>query len=614
MRYIFILMLLVLVSCKKVVPIMSFQEVHELQLEISKGALDTSYVHIKKIDSVINLIDAPDSLRAQNNYLMGLHFLEKSRKDSATIYFHNATDFVRDSIRNEQEAEYFRSAWNSHYSQQLYGDCLTISQRFLSLLDPDKNFRAYSWGYHWDKTAYIAMGDYAKAQDVIDALIEITKEKDSANIPYALLSQSLFKYHSLKDKDGAMKILEEILENEDELSYNYKISINTNYGIYHYYSGNYRTALYHYLKALEASKKNRKNKDYLNRLVNSYSNIAEVQMDLKNYAAARKYLDSAKNVGIEKIAKEKQKAILDYELRLAMETNQGSNKIIDLVDKIYAHQDTTYNRKVQSELLELNLANEKEKVLLADRQAAELRNLKLETRIILVSSIGILSIAFGLLYYRQRRQKFKVEGLLMQQRLLRTQMNPHFTFNILSAIQNQIKTDKEGASQSILKFSRLLRTVLENSTTNYVKLEKELYAVRKYLDLQLLRFPNKFEYHIATEGMDEDEMIFIPPMIIQPFVENCIEHGFSGIKEKGRIDIDLKLKDKFIHCTIEDNGGGLNDSESILKKSTSIELISDYLIKVTKSQLTIIDKRDLSENTNGVIVKFLIPFKTTGHD
>ena len=114
----------------------------------------------------------------------------------------------------------------------------------------------------------------------------------------------------------------------------------------------------------------------------------------------------------------------------------------------------------------------------------------------------------------------------MQQRLLRSQMNPHFTFNTLYAIQNQIKKDPEGAKDYMLKFSRLLRLILENSMQNYVQLEKEIDSLKKYMDLQLLRFPSKFNYQITLKDIEEDDLIFIPPMLMQPFVENSIEHGF----------------------------------------------------------------------------------------
>ena len=198
----------------------------------------------------------------------------------------------------------------------------------------------------------------------------------------------------------------------------------------------------------------------------------------------------------------------------------------------------------------------------------------------------------------------------MQQRLLRSQMNPHFTFNTLSAIQDHFKQDKEGASSYLVKFSRLLRLILENSTRNYVPLESELEAIEKFMDLQLIRFPNLFIYDIELTNLERDDLVFIPPMLLQPFIENSIAHGFSGINRKGEISIKLELKEEFISCIIEDNGKGISDSGEIRKNTTSTRLISDFLRKATGKSLLISNKRD----EQGVVVSFLIPFKTTEND
>ena len=133
-------------------------------------------------------------------------------------------------------------------------------------------------------------------------------------------------------------------------------------------------------------------------------------------------------------------------------------------------------------------ANEKEKIAIAAKNESELNNVKLTALLV----FSILLMLIGYLLYRQRRYKFYKQEIQMQQRLLRAQMNPHFTFNTLSVIQNQIENNKEGATDYLLRFSRLLRLILENSIHNYIQVENELELLRKYMDLQLLRFPDKF--------------------------------------------------------------------------------------------------------------------------
>jgi len=220
----------------------------------------------------------------------------------------------------------------------------------------------------------------------------------------------------------------------------------------------------------------------------------------------------------------------------------------------------------------------------------------------------------GVFYYQRRKLRFEKQSLENQQRLLRSQMNPHFTFNTLYAIQTEMKKDQKGASDYLLKFSRLLRLILENSTQNYVQLEKELDALKKYIDLQSIKQSSKFDYHIRLDNLEEDDLVFIPPMLLQPFVENSIEHGFKNLDYHGQLDIALGLKGKFIHCTIEDNGNGIIGHESGYKNSTSVGLISDFIEKATKSKLQIVNKATLDKDQSGVCIKFLIPYRLTEND
>jgi hypothetical protein len=295
-----------------------------------------------------------------------------------------------------------------------------------------------------------------------------------------------------------------------------------------------------------------------------------------------------------------------YNYRTKLNEQEVLDEYKALVDDYKKQHELNLNEKLTA----LTLSYKKEQEAIAKKNEEEIKNLKLST---LIGVLGVL-ILIGYLFYRQRRFKFERESLQMQQRLLRSQMNPHFIFNTLSVIQNQVKENKDGAVNYLLKFSRLLRLILENSLNDYVQIENELESLRKYLDLQLIRFPEKFNYTITIENFEEDELLFIPPMLIQPFVENSIEHGFLGINYEGQIDIKLILQEKWISCVIEDNGTGLKASNSNLKNSVSINLISKFIKKTTKQQISIINKKTEDKNTSGVLIEFLIPYKFSEHD
>ncbi len=161
------------------------------------------------------------------------------------------------------------------------------------------------------------------------------------------------------------------------------------------------------------------------------------------------------------------------------------------------------------------------------------------------------------------------ERELEKMQALRAQMNPHFIFNCLSSINNFVlKNETEAASDYLTKFSRLIRTVLNNSKRSFIPLEDELEMVRLYLEMESLRFKGSFTYRIDRDEKIEPSTIFIPPLLIQPFVENAIWHGLLHKADPGgRLDISVKVEKNILICIIEDNGVGRSFSPEYLRVS-----------------------------------------------
>ena len=129
----------------------------------------------------------------------------------------------------------------------------------------------------------------------------------------------------------------------------------------------------------------------------------------------------------------------------------------------------------------------------------------------------------------------------MEQRLLRSQMNPHFIFNALNSIQSYVSENNTLDSEVYLsRFSRLMRQILEHSQEEFILLKDDLNALESYLSLEQIRFENSFEYIINDEDINQ-ENIMIPPMIFQPFVENAILHGIEPKATKGLINISIEV-------------------------------------------------------------------------
>jgi hypothetical protein len=203
---------------------------------------------------------------------------------------------------------------------------------------------------------------------------------------------------------------------------------------------------------------------------------------------------------------------------------------------------------------------------------------------------------------------------------LQAQMNPHFVFNALSAIQNFIlNNDAEEATDYLSRFSRLMRLFLESSRNKYISLSDEKVLLEYYIQLEQLRFKDKFTYQI-TLGYGVSLDTEIPSMLLQPFVENSINHGLVYKENNdGYLNIDFKRETDALICTIDDNGIGREKAAEIKSKSlksyksrgteiTEERLRSLELIENTKIEISIIDKKDENQvaiGTKIVIVMYL---------
>ncbi|CAA0154944.1 sensor histidine kinase [Tenacibaculum maritimum] len=205
--------------------------------------------------------------------------------------------------------------------------------------------------------------------------------------------------------------------------------------------------------------------------------------------------------------------------------------------------------------------------------------------------------------------------LLLEQKALRLQMNPHFIFNVLNGIKALGSTGKsEELNTTISKFATLLRSILNNSRVHEISLAKEVATLKNYIELEQQISIKSFNYIIKTNMDLDTEEILIPPMLIQPFVENSIKHGIQLATENGEISVIFSIKKNFLNCTIKDNGIGFHQS----KKTKSIRKHNSLAVKVTQERIENLAGNDsfyideILENNivKGTKVWFKIPLKT----
>ena len=244
--------------------------------------------------------------------------------------------------------------------------------------------------------------------------------------------------------------------------------------------------------------------------------------------------------------------------------------------------------------------------------------------IILILASSALVVLISMYFQRQKKIKENAKNELarLEQRLFRLQMNPHFVFNALLAIQGFMYMNKpREAGRYLTSFAKLIRHTLYGSSEEYLSLEKEIEALTYYLELQRLRFDEAFDYSIEIADDIIPESLEIPPLMIQPFLENAIEHGLQHLEEKGMLALRVYLKEDCLYVEVEDNGIGREQSMNMQKKKSKLHksmgmtimnrrVESLNRIMQKKIELEIVDLIDKDGKSRGTIVKLCIPYRS----
>ncbi len=158
-------------------------------------------------------------------------------------------------------------------------------------------------------------------------------------------------------------------------------------------------------------------------------------------------------------------------------------------------------------------------------------------------------------FFKQKETELRLNISEMEMKALRAQINPHFIFNCLNSVHHYMhRNDINLASDYLIKFSQLIRHVLETSSSRMIALSDDLFALELYIQLEQLRMDQSFVYEINVDPNIDGQSVQIPSMLIQPFVENSIWHGLNRKGQGGKLKIDIERQDDIVSCIIEDNG------------------------------------------------------------
>ena len=471
---------------------------------------------------------------------------------------------------------------------------------------------------------YINLSDYANAIDYLQKGLLIAEEEQDKAGKARLTGNMASVYYFLADYTKAIEYAVTSLKMNEELGLTGQVALMcNNVGSMYLKVKNYTKAIEYNLKALELNKSLGIKKGF----ANNYLDIGMANSELKNYSLAIDYLTKSVSIYNEigskynasmalsaiaavyniapdsflqkqgvKPSERFQKALY-YQLQ-ALESAKEVKNLDNLANQwktlseIYAKNkrfdsalnaykeyatilDSIAGDKKRREITRKEVlyeADKKQAILKAENDAQISRQKIIKNSIIAGTILLILTSIISFLFYKRKRDatvlqneaELKTEITNTEMKALRAQMNPHFIFNSLNSISDYIAKNKtELADEYLTKFAKLMRLVLENSEKREVSLSEDLKALELYMQLEALRLNNKFTYEIKVDDMIDKENTMVPPLILQPFVENSIWHGIAKKQGDGNIFIHIKKEGEMVNSIIEDNGIGRQANDDI---------------------------------------------------
>ena len=539
----------------------------------------------KNLDSALHFADKALLLSKKNNNdtLVAQSNIHKSNILILKGNYTASDSLLNTNLKNKLPPHLLGKTWNNlgaiQFQKQNYKNALTIYLKAASIFENSENGNKQDFiadTYRNIGILNAILKNYEKARVYLEkAFASNPKDKD---LQLQIASNLCTLYYDLKLFD---EFIDKVFKTE-------KLAINQNskrvLSILYTNLTNYYTDVEpNYERALDYGKKSvvlKKELNYINSLVYSYNNLGYTSLKNKEYKNAIDYLDSTIQRSGKTISpivynnlKDAYLGLNDY--KNALHYADLRNQLKDSISK------KKQNAKVAELMEKFESEKKQQQIDILDAQN-ELQALTIKNQKFwfLWSVIFIiLAIAIGYFGFHNYRSKQKLDKVLLRQRLLKAQLNPHFLFNALQSIQNFIyKNDKEKSSSYLASYSKLIRLVLENSEEDLIPISEDQLALESYLNLQQLTQNDSFQYSIKVNADVDDDFDRIPPLITQPFVENAVIHGIKNITN-GFIEV-VYYKEKNALCiSISDNGKGFvedkNQNEKRLHKSMSLNIIKE---------------------------------------
>ena len=493
--------------------------------------------------------------------------------------------------------------------------------------------------------AYFDLQDYTKALQEYQKAEKLTRDKVDYEVN-TLLKLKIAKILSINNSDSALKVLRDA-NNVSRSNSSARLQITTETELANYYSQNNlpeqeiesRNSIIKNIESNETELK-KQDVDVDNIKLNEKINIAKTLNRLSKAEDAIAILENKEfsnsinsdvmiNGNLE-LKKEAAKTLSESYLKLGNEQKalQTYEQYVALLNRLYQQKEEEFssvsklNKQVSESQWRIDFLEKNKEIydaellVLEKERQLQQENIRFQRwsiiTLIATAMLLIILLIVGLKRYRLQQK----HNLFLDLKSLRTQMNPHFIFNALNSVNGFIaRNDELNANKYLVRFSKLMRSILDNSESDFIPLNKEIELLELYLQLEHSRFANKFDYSFDVDTNIDIHKYQIPPMLIQPYIENAIWHGLRYKEAGGLLSVNISLKHEMLAITVQDNGIGRKKSMEL--KSENQKKMKSRGIKNTQKRLEILGKiykkeielkiGDVEQNGEGTRVEILIP-------
>jgi tetratricopeptide (TPR) repeat protein len=517
--------------------------------------------------------------------------------EEATRYANEAMNLAEKVNWVKGKALSYRQIGLLYYVQSDFMKAMDWSQKALKTAKPLNNKLFEASVYNNIGNIYADLAQHKKALEYYEKYLDAAKQINSTQAEMGALNNIATIYIEQNDLTTGLTYLTRSLAVAEQKGYrNEIIALLNNIARVYDKQKNYQKSLEYYQRCLHLADTTG-NKSVKSTVLN---NIASVYLNQDDYRKAEKF--STESLGLAKdLNSVDWQANAWQTLSSVYEKQDRNDKALHAYRNYIKLRDSIVKEENKSEITrkEMRFEQDKKEALLKAGYTAEINKQSIIKNSIVAGAVIIL-VAFmlSLVFYKrkrdaQQRQKeaeFKTQVADTEMKALRAQMNPHFIFNSLNSIGDYIaKNNSKMADDYLNKFARLMRMILENSEKKEVLLTEDLKALELYMQLESFRMSNKFTYAIKVDSELDPDNTLVPPLILQPFVENSIWHGLAQKNGIGNITIDIKKEGDMINCIVEDNGIGRLQSAALASASEQPDKKS-LGMKITTARIDIINR------------------------